>query len=182
MISAAELTGITYVLGAVTFEEICVIDKEISELRDSSHETNPLHGLCIEAAGEHLIEPVSAEEISGTKDDENIYFITGPNAFPEIPAELSQIIDILKLSVRKVDMDIIAMKLLQNFEKRMHDLELGISSIRSDSAGIKKVESHYSDLLNLYHDYDSWLPGRFTAVADHLMELSKKIEHLKQSN
>lgn len=181
MISAAELTGITYVLGAVTFEEICAVDKEISELRDSTHETNALNELCIEAADEHLIEPVSAEEISGKKTDENIYFITGPNAFPEIPTELSQVIDILKLSVRKVDMDVIAMKLLQNFEKRMHDLEMGISSIGSGSAGIKKLESHYSDLLNLYYDYDSWLPGRFAAVADHLMELSKKIECLKQS-
>ena len=119
------------------------------------------------------------QEISGTKDNDNTYFITGPNAFPQIPAELSQVIDILKLSVRKVDMDIIAMKLLQNFEKRMHDLEMGISSTRNGSKGIKTLESHYSDLLNLYYDYDSWLPGRFTAVADHLMELSKKIEHLK---
>jgi hypothetical protein len=181
MISAAEITGITYVLGAVTFEEICAVDKEISELRDSTHETSALHELCIEAADEHLIEPVSAEEIPGTKTDENIYFITGPNAFPEIPTELSQVIDILKLSVRKVDMDVIAMKLLQNFEKRMHDLEMGISSVGSGSTGIKKLESHYSDLLNLYYDYDSWLPGRFRAVADHLMELSKKIEHLKRS-
>ncbi|WP_321420622.1 hypothetical protein [uncultured Methanomethylovorans sp.] len=179
MISAAELTGITYVLGAITFEEICAVDKEISELRDSTHETNALHELCIEATKEHLIESVSAEEISGTKTDENIYFITGPNAFPEIPTELSQVIDILKLSVRKVDMNIIAIKLLQNFEKRMHDLEMGISSIGSGSAEIKKLESHYSDLLNLYYDYDSWLPGRFTAVADQLMELSKKIEYLK---
>ncbi|WP_370574102.1 hypothetical protein [Methanomethylovorans sp.] len=180
MISATELTGIVYVLGAVTFDEICAVDKEISELRDYTHETNALHELCIDAVEEHLLESVSAEDMPGTEADGTTYFITGPNAFPETPTELSQVIDILKLSVRKVDIGIIAMKLLQNFQKRIHDLEMGIGAIEGGSEEIQKLELYYSDLLNLYYDYDSWLPGKFGIAAGHLMELSKRIEHLKQ--
>ena len=182
MISAAELTGIVYVLGAATFEEICAVEKEISDLRGPTHETGSLNELCTEAVKEHLLESVSAEDVSGVGTNDNAYFITGPNAFPEIPPELSQVIDILKLPVRKVDMDTISKKLLKSFQKKVHGLKTKIEAVGVDSEEIKKLESKYSDLLNLYYDYDSWLPGRFETVADNLMEISKKIERLKRSN
>jgi len=182
MISSAELTGIIYVLGALTFEEICAVEKEISELRASDHDTGSLNELCIKAVKEHLLESVSADDVSVTEDNDNSYFITGPNAFPEIPPELSQVIDILKIPVRKVDMDTIAIKLLKNFHQKIHRLDVKIENIESDSKDIKKLESKYSDLLNLYYDYDSWLPGKFGALAANLMEISKKLECLKQSN
>lgn len=182
MISAAELTGIVYVLGAATFEEICAVEKEISDLRGPTHETGSLNELCIEAVKEHLLESVSAEDVAGVGTNDNAYLITGPNAFPEIPPELSQVIDILKLPVRKVDMDTISKKLLKSFQKKVHGLKTKIEAVEVDSEQIKKLESKYSDLLNLYYDYDSWLPGRFETVADNLMEISKKIERLKRSN
>lgn len=181
MISAAELTGIVYVLGAVTFEEICAVDQEIAELRGSVYGTSSMQELCTEAVQDHLLESVAAEDVCGAEADGTTYFIAGPNAFPEIPPELSQIIDILNLSMRKVDMGIIATKLLQNFRKRIHRLEIKIGSIEGNNEEIQKLESQYSDLFNLYYDYDSWLPGRFEAAAERLMEISKKIEHLKQS-
>lgn len=182
MISAAELTGIVYVLGALTFEEICAVEKEISELRASDQDTGSLKELCIKAVKEHLLESVSAEDVSEKATNDDAYFITGPNAFPEIPPELSQVIDILKLPVRKVDMDTISIKLLRKFQQKIHRLDMKTEEIETDRKEIKKLESKYSDLLNLYYDYDSWLPGKFDSVAANLMEISKKIECLKQSN
>ncbi|AGB48843.1 hypothetical protein Metho_0578 [Methanomethylovorans hollandica DSM 15978] len=182
MISAAELTGIIYVLGAITFEEICAVEKEISELRDSDHDTGSLDELCIKAVKEHLLESVSAEDVSEAGDNGDAYFITGPNSFPEIPPELSQVIDILKLPVRKVDMDTISIKLLNSFQQKIRRLDIKIEDIEVDRKEIKKLESKYSDLLNLYYDYDSWLPGKFGSVAANLMDISKKIERLKRSN
>ncbi len=179
MISAAELTGITYILGAVTFDEICAVEKEISYLRNSIHETSSLKEICIEALKEHLLESVSAEDVSGAGIADNIYFITGPKAFPEIPPELSQVIDILKLSVRKVNMDTVSMKLLKSFQKKVHGFKTKIESIEVGSKEIKGLETEYSDMLNLYYDYDSWAPGRFETVAYNLMEISKKLEALK---
>ena len=182
MISSAELTGIIYVLGALTFEEICAVEKEISELRASDHDTGSLNELCIKAIKEHLLESVSAEDVYGEATSDDAYFITGPNAFPEIPPELSQVIDILKLPVRKVDMDTIAIKLLKSLQQKIHRLDVKIGNIDGDSKDIKKLESKYSDLLNLYYDYDSWLPGKFGSVVADLMEISKKLECLKRSN
>lgn len=179
MISVAELTGIVNVLGAVTFEEICNVDREISDLRQSVQRIDELQKLCIEAVEEHLLESISAEDVYGAEVNGTTYFIIGPNAFPDIPFELSEVIDILKLPIRKVDMSSIAMKLLQNLQKRLCDLDMEISCIECDIEGIQKLEVYYSDLLNLYYDYDSWLPGKFVSVAEHLMEISKRIEHLK---
>lgn len=180
MISDAELTGIVNVLVAVTFEEICAIDKEISELRGCKiHPIDELQQLCSQALEEHLLESVFAEDVEEAKIDTNIFFITGPNAFPEIPPELSEVIDILKLSPRKVNMDNIEKKLLKDFKKRIRELEKKIGDVDSGKEDIHKIEAFYSDLLNLYYDYDSWLPGKFKNISNQLMKISQKIEQTK---
>jgi hypothetical protein len=131
-----------------------------------------------------LIETVSSEEVEGADSDET-YYIPGPNAFPDIPYELSEIIDILKLSKREVDMSKVAKSFSSRLKQRAKRLNEKIDSFYGESAAniadITRLEKRYSDLLNLYYDFDFWLPGGISDIEDKILGVSERLEQLKSA-
>ncbi|HJH31551.1 MAG TPA: hypothetical protein C5S50_05105 [Methanosarcinaceae archaeon] len=182
MITKDELAGIIDALGAATMEEICLIVEELAEIRRTEDINSGYVGqLCESALGEHLIEIVSSEEVEDAGSDEP-YYIPGPNAFPDIPVEFSEIIDILELSMRKVDMSKVAIRFSTRLKQRAKRLNEKIGSFSGESvsdADIMKLEKRYSDLLNLYYDFNFWLPGGISDIEDQILGVSEILEHLK---
>ena len=184
MITKDELAGIIDVLGAATIGEIHLIVHELAEIRrleDASRDD--VEQLCESALGEHLIETVSSEEVGDAGSDET-YYITGPNAFPDIPYELSEIIDILELSKREVDMSKVAKSFSSRLKQRAKRLNDKIDSFSGGpvlDSDISRLEKRYSDLLNLYYDYDFWLPGGISDIEDKILGVSERLEQLKSA-
>ena len=184
MITKDELAGIIDVLGAATIEEIHLILQELAEIRRLEAVTpDYVEQVCESALGEHLIETVSSDEVEDGVLDE-VYYISGPNAFPDIPYELSEIFDILELSKREVDMSKVAKSFSSRLKQRAKGLNETINSFLFESpiaSDITKLEKRYSDLLNLYYDYDFWLPGGISDVEDKILGVSERLEQLKSA-
>jgi len=189
MITKAELSGIIDALGAVTPDEIQEIAEELAFMRqEEAPDTKEIKQLCETAAGEHLIETVSSNEVrdadmdEADKADDACYYIPGPNAFPQIPSELSEVIDILKLSKREVDMGRVAKSFSARLKRRATSLNNKIDSFAATPPtpdDIAKLEKRYRDLLNVYYDYDFWLPGELSHIEDVIFGVSEKLERVK---
>ncbi|TGC11356.1 DUF7109 family protein [Methanolobus halotolerans] len=180
-----ELCGIIDALGALSIEEIYIAAKEISLLRGGVPLTLPsIKDICAEAEKEHLVAVVSWEEIEGLEKNDISYYILGPNAFPEIPFELSEVIDILEMSTRQVDLSRAASRFSKNLHKKVNNLENKIDSIdpaKFHPEDLENLEHRYSDILNQYYDYSFWLPGDMSAIGAEIQQLSKRIEVLKSA-
>ena len=206
MITKDELAGIIDVVGAATIEEICLIVQELAEIRRlEAVSSDYVDQLCESALGEHLIETISSEEVTGVDvsggisggtggvkggctgacmASNEVYYISGPNAFPDIPFELSEIFDILELSKREVDMGKVAKSISSRLKQRTKKFNDKIDSFFDESVSdgdIIRLEKYYSDLLNLYYDYDFWLPGEMLDVKDRILNLSGRLEQLKSA-
>ncbi|WMW25697.1 hypothetical protein RE474_02950 [Methanolobus sediminis] len=200
MLSKEGLCGIIDALGALTQEEIYHIIKELSLLKGGTPPVMPsIKELCVEAEKEHLIVAVSAEEIAGTEENRTnsasqdsdegedgilLYYISGPNAFPEVPFELSEVIDILELHKREVNLSSVAARLSNNLHRRIKNLENKIESVSSTKVhenDLENLELRYSDILNQYYDYTFWLSDDMPGLEDEIQELSSKIESLKSA-
>jgi hypothetical protein len=197
MLSNEELCGIIDALGALTPDEIYHITKELSLLKRGTPPSMPsIKNLCVEAEKEHLIVAVSGEEVTGPADegagiasqnsDEEdeilMYYISGPNAFPEVPFELSEVIDILELKKREVNLSSVASRIHRNLHRRIKNLENKIDSVSSAKVheqDLENLEFRYSDILNQYYDYTFWLPDDMSGLEDEIQELSSRIESLK---
>ena len=184
MITKNELAGIIDVIGAATIGEIQLIVQELAEIRRlEAVSPADVEQLCESALSEHLIEIVSSGEVKGADSDE-VYHISGPNAFPDIPFELSEIFDILELSNREVDMSKVAKCFSSRLKQRVRRLNESIDSISVGSpsnANITKLEKRYRDLLNLYYDFDFWLPGGIPDIEDKILGVSERLEQLKSA-
>lgn len=202
MVSKEELCGIIDALGALTLDEIYNIIKELSLLRGATPPVRPsIKELCGESEKEHSIVAVSAEEIKGScgsdsnnnsktaaknshehEDESLIYYISGPNAFPEVPFDLSEVIDILELKKREVNLSSVADRLKRNLHRRVKNLEKKIDSVsefRVHPNDLENLEYRYSDILNQYYDYTFWLPYDMSGLEGEIQELSSRIESLK---
>ncbi|MGP8321493.1 MAG: DUF7109 family protein [Methanosarcinaceae archaeon] len=182
MITKDELAGIIDALGAATMQEIYLVVQEFNEIRrDEDVDSGDIEQLCESALDEHLIEIVSSGEVEDAGLNE-IYYISGPNAFPDIPFEFSEIIDILELSIREVDMSKVAKSFSARLKQRAKRLDEKIGSFSGEpvsDADITRLEKRYSDLLNLYYDFDFWLPGGISNVEDKILGVSEGLEQLK---
>ncbi|MDP2217713.1 MAG: hypothetical protein Q8J68_10545 [Methanolobus sp.] len=187
MITNEELAGIIDALGALREDEICAIAEEISFLRKEDFSAETITEMCRKALDEHLIEIISSDEVKGADSAASHpggknYYIPGPNAFPDIPFELSEAIDILMMSKREVDLERVSKSFSADLHKQA--MELGgdirsFSETRISEAGLSALSERYGDILNLYCDYDSWLPGGMDGIEDELQELSRKLEQLR---
>lgn len=187
MVSKEELCGIIDAMGALTAEEIYLSAKEMSHIRrkgDVPLTLPEIKSSCEEAEKENLIVAVSWEEVEGMEESDISYYISGPNAFPEVPFELSEVIDILELTKRKVDLSKVSVRISRNLHRRIKNLENKIDSVskgKIHESDMENLEYRYSDILNQYYDYDFWLPGEISPIEDELKELSNRIEALKSA-
>jgi len=201
MVSKEELCGIIDALGALTLDEIYHVTKELSLLRGATPPVMPsIKELCGQSEKEHLIVAVSVEEIKDLdgndsnnrnavsrssnedEDEDLLYYISGPNAFPEVPFELSEVIDILELKKREVNLSSVAARLNRNLHRRIRNLENKIDSVSVSKVhpnDLENMEYRYSDILNQYYDYTFWLPDDMSGLEEEIQELSSRIESLK---
>ncbi|MGP8319481.1 MAG: DUF7109 family protein [Methanosarcinaceae archaeon] len=184
MITKDELAGIVDALGAATMQEIHLIVQELAEIRrDGTVDPEDLRQLCESALSEHLIEIISSVEVENAGLNDT-YYIPGPSAFLDIPFEFSEIIDILELSVREVNMSKVTKMFSARLKQRAKRLNEKIGSFSGESvsdADITRLEKRYSDLLNLYYDFDFWLPGGISNIEDKILGVSERLEHLKST-
>lgn len=184
MITKEELAGIIDALGASTFDEIFSIVEELAYMREEEvPDVDDIEHLCRGAVEEHLIENVSSKVVVDVEGDDSNYYILGPNAFPDVPAELSEVIDILKLDEREVDTSRVAKMFSGKFRKWSASLSEKIDALSENPAEeeIERLEKEYSDLINLYYDFDFWLPGGISHIEDTILQVSRRIEGLKSA-
>jgi hypothetical protein len=46
---------------------------------------------------------------------------------------------------------------------------------------IQDLEQKYMDLLNIYYDFDTWVPDTLTEIEENIFSLSARIEELKEA-
>ncbi|MBN2111202.1 MAG: hypothetical protein JW705_08995 [Methanosarcinaceae archaeon] len=185
MKSKEELCGIIDALGALNIEEIYSVSSELSLLRGSDPLSfQELKDICAEAEKEHLVAAVSWEEVEGLEKDDHAYYIPGPNAFPEVPFELSEVIDILQMAERNVDLSKVAARFRRNLHRRIKNLENRIVSIdrtKPDPKDLANLEHRYSDILNQYYDHSFWLEGDMSDLGEEIRLLSERIGSLRSA-
>ncbi|WP_342304528.1 hypothetical protein [Methanolobus sp. ZRKC5] len=185
MVSKEELCGIIDALGALSIGDIYSVTKELYLLRGSVPLTLPsIKNICEEAEKEHLIAVVSWEEVAGLDENDLSYYISGPNAFPEVPFDLSEVIDILEMEKREVDFSRVASRFSKNLHKRIKNLDDKIDSVNKGKFhlhDLENLEHRYSDILNQFYDYSFWLPGDMSGIEAEIQELSNRIEALKSA-
>ncbi|MEZ5335414.1 MAG: hypothetical protein R2741_09335 [Methanolobus sp.] len=183
MVSKEEICGIIDATGALNIEELYLAAKELAHLRNENPVLMPeLKNICQGAEKEDLIVAVSWEEVEGMEENDSDYYISGPNAFPDVPFELSEVIDILELTKREVDLSKVSVRVGRNLHRRIKNLEKKIESVSKEKIHEKDLENleyRYSDILNQYYDYSFWLQDDISHVEDEIKELSSRIEALK---
>lgn len=185
MVSKEEICGIIDAIGALTLEEIDSVVREMSLIRGAVPLSVPeIRSICEDAEYENIIVAVSWEEVEGMKEDDTSYYIAGPNAFPEVPFELSEVIDILELSKRDVDLSKVSSRINRNLHKRIKNLENKICSVNKSKVlphDLENLEHRYSDILNQYYDHSFWLSDDMSELEDEISELSSRIEALRSA-
>lgn len=198
MVHPEEIEGMVDALGAVTYKEIVELVQELAYTREEDvPEEEEISKLLEKAVSEHLLETITSGELMGPDPEEEHevekeeeeegeqelinYYIVGPNAFPDFPFDLSEVIDILKLDRREVDPDKLTRKFSRRLKARITKLKHNIEAFAKgeDTAiDIPTLEHRYSDLLNLYYDYDSWIEGGIPEMEDEVLAISKQIDAL----
>ncbi|MDG6244507.1 MAG: hypothetical protein QCH31_09010 [Methanolobus sp.] len=185
MVSKEEICGMIDALGALTIEEIYSVSKEISLLRGDVPMTLPsIKDICAEAEKEHVVVVVSCEEVEGVEGSDLSYYISGPDAFPEVPFELSEAIDILEMAKREVELSSVASRLSRNLHRRIKNLESSIDSVNRGKVqreDLENLEHRYSDILNQYYDYSFWLPDSISGLEEEMQKLSSRLELIRSA-
>jgi len=185
MLTKEELSGIVDAMGALTLDEVQSVIKELYfTKKEESPSFECIEEVCNESVDEHVLEMISSEEVKDAVQSEDIYYIAGPNAFPDIPFELSEVIDALELSKREIDLSSVSKRFCRNLKRRVQHLDEKVDSFSDrniDTSEFSKIEFRYSTLLNLYYDFDFWLPDGMSSVDNDLQLVSKKIEQLRSA-
>jgi hypothetical protein len=185
MVSKEEICGMIDALGALTIEEIYSVSKEISLLRGDVPLTFPsIEEICTGAEKEHIVVVVSWEEVKGAEESDLSYYISGPGAFPEVPFELSEAIDILEMEKREVELSRVASRLSRNLHRRIKNLESSIDSVNRGKVhqkDLENLEHRYSDILNQYYDYSFWLADSMSGLEEEIQTLSSRLEAIRSA-
>ncbi len=185
MVGKEEICGIVDALGALTCDEIHSVTTEIELIRENDPPSfKSIEELCEMAERENILVLVSREEVEGMEQDNSLYYISGPNAFPEIPFELSEVIDILEMTKRKIYTRKVSSRLGGNLQKRIKNLSSRIDSMENDiidAKGIESLEDWYSDILNQYYDLSFWLTEDMNDIEEEIQLLSNRIEEMKNA-
>ena len=173
MIPIEELAGVVEVLGVTNEDELYAIFKELTFFKKCTVPSRKKVKELIEhAIKEHWIEAVHGSEI-----------IVGPCAFTEVPDDLSEVIDILEIDIdRKIDWNKVSSVKTAELKNEVEALSKKIDGLGGKITSKKQItelESEYHRLMQLYYDFDFWLPTDLAMAKEELRRLSKELESLK---
>jgi hypothetical protein len=181
MVTEEDIAGIVDVLGAATLAEITAVVREIEFMEgETPTPAEEVEKTCERAKTRHWLESIGTGEIMGMEPDDAEYFIPGPDAFPGYAPKLSEVLDILGLEKREPDRERVIRKFSRRLKMRVTWLSNRIGEQPADSETLKKLGEHYDDLLNLFYDYDSWIPGAFSALEEEVLALGSRLENLRE--
>lgn len=183
MIDKDELAGVAEVLGVVEEGEWPRIVREIAHAREEEPPAEEdVRGLVEAAEEEGLLAVLGQREINCDLEGERFYTV-GPSAFPDVPGELSEVIDILRLDEdRRVDWDMVAQIRVADLIARITRLSSRADKLYGQATPeeVAGLEEEYGELIGLLSDYEFWLPTDLDGARESMQRLSRKIESLKE--
>ena len=182
MLTTEELSGIVEVMVVVSEEEIIDIAQELAYLRDDeTPDLEDLSQLITLAMKIHWLEPIPSTAVFNSNSPQSsMLYIAGPASFGTVPPELSEIMDTIEFEgCRSFDWDVVTSNIIPDISRRLDRLE---ALVEDTADGIEKVETEYSELFNLYYDYDFWLPGGLPGIGGRLEDISQRLKEIKEAD
>ena len=183
MLTTEELSGIVEVMVVVSEEEIIDIAQELAYLRDDeTPEPEDLRQLITSAMKIHWLEPIPSPAVFDAPQSSKLY-ISGPASFGTVPPELSEIMDTIEFEgCRSFDWDVVASNIIPDMSRKLDRLEAVVEDAADGVVVIKKAETEYSELFNLYYDYDFWLPDGLPGIGGRLEDTSQRLKEIKEAD
>jgi len=182
MLTTEELSGIVEVMVVVSEDEIIDIAQELAYLRDDeTPDLEDLSQLITLAMKIHWLEPIPSTAVfSSNSPQSSMLYIAGPASFGTVPPELSEIMDTIEFEgCRSFDWDVVTSNIIPDMSRRLDRLE---ALVEDTADGIEKVETEYSELFNLYYDYDFWLPGGLPGIGGRLEDISQRLKEINEAD
>ena len=182
MLDVEELCGIVEVMAVASDDEITEVVQELAYMRDEDMpDFDEMQDLITSALKSHWLEAVPQTAVcNGPKGE--IFYIAGPAAFGTPPVELSEIMEIVEFEgCRSVDWGIMASKITSNLSRLVERLEIMVEDAADGTVKIVEAEALYSELFNLYYDYDFWLPDGLPDIGASLEMISSRLNVIKES-
>ncbi|MCL7474785.1 MAG: hypothetical protein M8352_01925 [ANME-2 cluster archaeon] len=181
MLCVEELCGIVEVMGVASDGEIIEVVQELAYMRDEDMPVpDDLQDLLKSALRSHWLETIPRTAVcNGPKGE--LFFIAGPAAFGMVPAELSEIMDIIEFEgCRSIDWEIVASNITSNLSRLVERLEIMVEDAADGAVTLDTAEALYSNLFNMYYDYDFWLPDGLPGIGIALEKVSSRLNTFKE--
>jgi hypothetical protein len=182
MLTIEELSGIVEVMVVVFEEEIIDIAQELAYLRDDeTPDLEDLSQLIASAMKIHWLEPIPSTAVFNSNSPQSsMLYIAGPASFGTVPPELSEIMDTIEFEgCRSFDWGMVTSNIIPDMSRKLDRLE---ALVEDAAGGIEKAETKYSELLNLYYDYDFWLPDGLPGIGGRLENISQRLKEIKEAD
>ena len=183
MLTTEELSGIVEVMVVVSEEEIIDIAQELAYLRDDeTPDLEDLRQLIKSAMKIHWLEPIPPTAVFNSNSPQSsMLYIAGSASFGTVPPELSEIMDTIEFEgCRSFDWGMVTSNIIPDMSHKLDRLEALVEDAASGAVVIEKAETKYSELFNLYYDYDFWLPDGLSGVGGRLEDISQRLKEIKK--
>jgi hypothetical protein len=181
MLTLEELSGIVEVMVVLSEEEILEVAQELAYMRDEEMpDLNKIRKLIKSALSAHWLESISSTAVCDVLGGEK-HYIAGPASFGSVPPEFSEIMEIFEFEgCRSFDWDMVASDIVMTMSRKVSKLESLLEDVEVGYVVIEKAESEYSELINLYYDYNFWLPDGLPGIGISLEKISQGLSELKE--
>ncbi len=181
MLTLEELSGIVEVMVVLSEEEIFEIAQEIAYMRDEEiPDLDDIRQLIMSAFSAHWLESISSTAVCNPSARE-IHYIAGPASFGSVPPEFSEIMEIFEFDgCRLFDWEMVASDIINKMSRKVSNLESLLEDVEDGYVVSEKAEAEYSDLINLYYDYNFWLPDGLLGIGISLEKISQRLSELKE--
>ncbi|MBE0523635.1 MAG: hypothetical protein IBX40_04790 [Methanosarcinales archaeon] len=181
MLTLEELSGIVEVMVVLSEDEIFEIAQELAYMRDEEiPDLDEIRQLIKSALGAHWLESIFSTAVCDAPGGEK-HYIAGPASFGNIPPEFSEIMEIFEFDgCRSFDWDMVASDIVETMSRKVSKLESLFEDVEDGYVVIEKAENEYSDLINLYYDYNFWLPDGLPGIGISLENISQRLSEFKE--
>ena len=183
MLTTEELSGIVEVMVVVSEEEIIDIAQELAYLRDDeTPDLEDLMQLITSAMKIHWLEPIPSTAVFNSPQSSKLY-MAGHASFGTVPPELSEIMDTIEFEgCRSFDWGMVTSNIIPDMSRKLDRLEALVEDTADGAVVIEKAETEYSELFNLYYDYDFWLPDGLPGIGGRLEDISQRLKEIKETD